>query len=328
MSPGAGSPGPAARRPGSPAPHSPGPEAQRLAGNPAPSPAPSPVPRAAAGNRARSPATATRIIAIRDGRHRPRPDHVVTEEPMEIRVGGPGLRPVPLTVTMRTPGHDFELAVGLLVAEGVVATGADVRTVRYCDVAPGEAQEYNVVTVSLRRPLDPSTLPRRTFGATASCGVCGTATLDDLARRCPPVSAGPVVPASVLLGLPRALRAGQRLFDRTGGLHAAGLFRADGTLLAVREDVGRHNALDKLVGHAALTGALPLAGHVVALSGRLGYELVQKAASAGISILVAVSAPSSLALSTAERLGLTTVGFVRPGRANVYSHPERVDLDG
>lgn len=290
----------------------------------------------------RAPATAVKVVSIVDGRHRRRPDQVVTEEPLEIRAGGPGQEPVPVAVTMRTPGNDFELAVGFLLSEGIIpppgappdrgapldgAVPRPVRSVRYCELPPEEPQLYNIVSVTLARPLDPSVTARRRTTATASCGVCGTATLDDLERRCAPVAPGPVVPASVLVGLPDALRSAQKLFERTGGLHGAGLFRADGTLVAVREDVGRHNALDKLTGRALLRRGLPLDGHIVALSGRIGYELVQKAALAGVPILVAVSAPSSLAVETAERLGVTTVGFVRPGRANVYTHPERVDLE-
>ncbi|MGH9067660.1 MAG: formate dehydrogenase accessory sulfurtransferase FdhD, partial [Acidimicrobiales bacterium] len=276
----------------------------------------------------RSPSTAVPVIAVSAGgrAHARRPDQVATEEPMEIRAGGPGQEPVPVSVTMRTPGHDFELAAGFLLAEGIATSAADIRAVRYCDLGPDQPQLYNVVTVTLSHPVDPATISRN-FAATSSCGVCGTATLDGLQRRCPPVGPGPVVPVATLLGLPDALREGQRLFERTGGLHAAGLFRADGSLVAVREDVGRHNALDKLTGRAALAHDLPLSDHVVALSGRISYELVQKAAAAGVTVVVAVSAPSSLAVATAERLGLTTVGFVRPGRANVYSHPERVALD-
>jgi FdhD protein len=266
------------------------------------------------------------VLAVRDGRRAWKPDQVVTEEPLEIRAGGAHQEAVPIGVTMRTPGNDFELAVGFLLSEGLATAPEDVLAVRYCDLGPDQPQLYNVVSVTLAHPLGEEAF-RRNFTATASCGVCGTATLDQLQWRCAPLPAGPVVPLSVLVGLPGALRAGQRLFERTGGLHAAGLFGVDGHLAAVREDVGRHNALDKLVGGAALRRELPLGQSLVALSGRIGYELVQKVATAGAPILVAVSAPSSLAIDTAERFGVTTVGFVRPGRANIYTHPERVDLD-
>jgi FdhD protein len=167
---------------------------------------------------------------------------------------------------------------------------------------------------------------QRRFSVTASCGICGTATLDQLRRRCDPLGPGPSVAVSTLLALPDALRRSQRLFDQTGGLHAAGLADPEGTMLSVREDVGRHNAVDKLVGRGLLDDALPLHDRVLVVSGRLSFEIVQKAALAGIPILAAVSAPSSLAVTTARDLGMTVVGFIRGPRANVYCHPERVDL--
>jgi FdhD protein len=282
----------------------------------------------------RRPATPVQVLALSGGSWRRRPDQVVTEEPLEIRAGGPGQEPLPLAVTMRTPGHDFELAAGFLLSEGLIGAGGgeassppalpQVRAVRYCDLPPGQVQQYNIVSVTLTAPLDEVSAERRRTASTASCGLCGTATLADLERRCQPVAEGPVLPAPLLLGLPEALRRSQRLFERTGGLHAAGLFRADGTLVSLREDVGRHNALDKLIGQAVLDHHLPLTSNVVALSGRIGYELVQKSALAGIPVIVAVGAPSSLAVATARHLGITTVGFVRPGRANIYTHPERV----
>jgi FdhD protein len=224
---------------------------------------------------------------------------------------------------MRTPGHDFELAVGFLLSEGVVGGLADVRQVKYCELPDGAAQEYNVVTVKTARPVDVA--PRLGL-TTASCGICGTAQLDALEARCPVVPAGGALAASVLLSLPERLRAAQSLFDKTGGLHAAGLFAFDGSVLAVREDVGRHNAVDKVVGHALLQDALPVSGRVLVVSGRVSYELVQKAAVAGVPVLAAVSAPSSLAVQTAERLGVCVAGFVRPPNANLYSCAERVDL--
>jgi FdhD protein len=244
---------------------------------------------------------------------------------MEIRVGGPGDEPTAVSVTMRTPGHDFELAVGFLHSEGVVVSGADVSAVRYCDRPPGEEQRYNIVTVQLSRQVALDDV-RRAFSVTASCGICGTATLEQLRRRCAPLRPGPSVAISTLLALPNALRRSQRLFDQTGGLHAAGLSDRDGTAMTVREDVGRHNAVDKLVGRGLLDDALPLDDRVLVVSGRVSFEIVQKAALAGIPLLAAVSAPSSLAVTTARDLGMTVVGFIRGPRANVYSHPERVDF--
>ncbi len=253
-----------------------------------------------------------------------RPDRLVTEEPMEIRVHGPGQVPRPLVVTMRTPGNDFELAVGFCLTEGVITRHDDVETVAYCLAGEGE-QEFNVVTVALRHPVALDG-PERRFAANASCGLCGKTTLDEVEHQCAPVGAGPVVARSIVASLPDRLRAAQRVFDATGGLHAAGMFASDGELLAVREDVGRHNALDKLVGHAVLERRLPLADELLMVSGRVSFEIVQKAAMASVPIVCAVSAPSSLAVEAANRFGQTLVGFVRDDRANVYTHPERVDL--
>lgn len=243
-------------------------------------------------------------------------DWVAVEEPLEIRASGPGQEPTSVAVTMRTPGADLELAVGFLRTEGLIGPGDDV------DEA-GCREREGVAHVVLTRPFDGSSL-RRNFFATSSCGVCGKATLDQVAVRCGPVEAGPTVDRETLLGLPDALRAAQRAFERTGGLHAAGLFDADGVLLAVREDVGRHNAVDKLVGRAFLDGGLPLSGRLLMVSGRTSFEILQKAAVAGVPIVCAVSAPSSLATSVAERLGITLVGFLRGDRFNIYSHPGRI----
>jgi FdhD protein len=255
-----------------------------------------------------------------------RPDKLVTEEPMEIRLHGPGQEPRPLVVTMRTPGNDFELAVGFCVTEGILDTVDDLDTVAYCLAGEGE-QEFNVVTVTLRRPvvLDG---PERRFAANASCGLCGKTTLDEIEQHCAPVADGPVVPRSVVASLPERLLAAQTVFEATGGVHAAGLFTPAGEILALREDVGRHNALDKLIGHAALERRLPLSDAVLMVSGRVSFEIVQKAAVAGIPIVCAVSAPSSLAVDAANRFGQTIVGFVRDERANVYTRPDRVDVDG
>jgi FdhD protein len=260
-------------------------------------------------------------VDVGDGRKRTA-DSLATEEPMEIRVDAPGMEQRQVAVTMRTPGNDFELAAGFLHTEGLVAATGDVRSVRYCSV-PREEQQYNVVTVDLARPYDTSLL-QRNFYTTSSCGICGKASLDSISVRCAPVADGPGVPEAVVVELPGRLREAQRLFDRTGGLHAAGLFDAEGRLLELREDVGRHNAVDKLVGHALLAGTLPLSERVLMVSGRLSFEIVQKAAVAGIPIVCAVSAPSSLAVDAGRRFGMTLVGFLRGSRFNIYTGPERI----
>jgi FdhD protein len=266
--------------------------------------------------------TPARVIAVREGVRSERPDTLATEEPMEIRVAGPDDEAVRVAVTMRTPGADYQLAVGFLFTEGLIAPG-DVRRVAYCDDLDDEEQRYNVVTVTLGRAFDHDRL-HRNFFATSSCGICGKAALDDVEVRCAPVAPGPRVPASVLVTLPDRLREKQSVFDRTGGLHAAGLFTPGGELVSLREDVGRHNAVDKVIGEQVLAGRTPLANNVLQVSGRASFEIVQKAAVAGIPIVAAVSAPSSLAVEAGERFGMTIVGFVREGRLNVYAHPERV----
>jgi FdhD protein len=266
--------------------------------------------------------TDARVLALRDGDRRELPDHLATEEPLEIRVGGPGQEPVRVAVTMRTPGSDFELAAGFLHTEGVVRSGNEIARVAYCDLPP-EEQQYNVVTVRLRHSFDPSGL-QRNFYASSSCGICGKASLEQIEVHCAPLPEGPVVTASVIRSLPDALRQGQRIFARTGGLHATGVFDTDGTLLALREDVGRHNAVDKVVGQALLGGQVPLWDRIAQVSGRLSFEIVQKAAVAGVPIVCAVSAPSSLAVAAGQHLGMTVVGFVREGGFNVYTHPERI----
>jgi FdhD protein len=266
--------------------------------------------------------TPTTIVAVNAGVRSERPDVLATEEPMEIRVAGPGQDAMSVAVTMRTPGGDYELAVGFLFTEGLIGP-ADVTRVAYCDDLDDEEQRYNVVTVTLTRPFDHDSL-HRNFFATSSCGICGKAALEDVQVRCAPVGPGPQLSSAVLATLPDVLRSNQRVFERTGGLHAAGLFTAEGTLLTLREDVGRHNAVDKVIGEQLLAGRIPLAGHVLQVSGRVSFEIVQKAAVAGIPILSAVSAPSSLAVEAGERFGMTVVGFVRDGRCNVYTHPERI----
>jgi FdhD protein len=257
-----------------------------------------------------------------DGESR-RPDQLAVEEPLELRVGGKAL-----AVTMRTPGHDVELAHGFLLTEGLIGSSADVRDARYCDSVDGDGRNtYNVLDVGLAPGVpEPETGVERNFYTTSSCGVCGKASLDAvrLRSRHLPTDDPVQVPAEVLAGLPDALRRRQQVFDRTGGLHAAGLFTADGTLLVVREDVGRHNAVDKVLGWALLQGRIPARGTVLVVSGRASFELVQKAVMAGVPMLAAVSAPSSLAVELAEESGLTLAGFVRGGSMNVYTRAERI----
>jgi FdhD protein len=266
--------------------------------------------------------TLAKVIALAGGVRSERADTLATEEPMEIRVGGPGQEARSVAVTMRTPGGDYELAVGFLFTEGLLDP-ADVERVAYCDELDGQEQLYNVVTVTVARSFDFGRL-RRNFFATSSCGICGKAALEDVEVRCRPVADGPEVASSILAALPDRLREAQKVFDRTGGLHAAGLFTPEGELLALREDVGRHNAVDKVIGEQVLAGALPLEDRVLQVSGRASFEIVQKAAVAGIPVVAAVSAPSSLAVEAGERFGMTIVGFVRDGRLNVYTRPERV----
>ena len=293
----------------------PSPSASAAAPRPEPQPAP-----------VRRTVTPARALAWRDGKAIERPERLATEEPMEIRAGGPGQEPASVAVTMRTPGHDFELAVGFLVGEGLVRGRDEVGSVRYCDLPPDEAQLYNVVSVFLTRPFEPAGAERR-FYATSSCGICGKASLDQVEVHCVAIPEGPPLAASVVVSLPDTLRKAQRIFEQTGGLHAAGLFDRAGKVVAVREDVGRHNAVDKLVGRALLAGDLPLSDGVLMVSGRVSFELVQKTAVAGVPVICAVSAPSSLAVEAADRLGLAVVGFVRGRGFNVYSHPERIDME-
>jgi FdhD protein len=248
-----------------------------------------------------------------------RPDSLAAEEPMELRVGGKAL-----AVTMRTPGHDVELAHGFLLTEGVITAAADVTTARWCDsVDETGANTYNVLDVALSPGVAPPEAGvERNFYTTSSCGVCGKGALEEVAVHAPLLPPGPSIERGLLANLPERLR--QPGFERTGGLHATGLFTPDGELLHVREDVGRHNAMDKVIGHALREGRLPLHGHVLCVSGRLSFELVQKAAVAGAPILVGVGAPTSLAVSLAEDRGMTLAGFARRGTVNVYTGPERV----
>jgi FdhD protein len=264
------------------------------------------------------PSVRTRVVELRDGQRLEHEDRLATEEPLEIRVAAPGHPAQRVAVTMRTPGHDFELAAGWLVHERVTRP-ADVAAVRYCtDQELTDLEAFNVVTVDLTTA--PLAMPTARLVASA-CGVCGTDTIHDVladATPPPPVS----LDVDTVLDLPDRLREEQPGFGRTGGLHAAGLFHPDGTRVVVREDVGRHNAVDKVVGSRILAGeAVP---PVLVLSGRIGFELVQKAVVTGLAAVVAVGAPTSLAVSLAERAGLVLIGFTRGRRCVVYAGADRV----
>ncbi len=267
-----------------------------------------------------------RVLRVRAGAGRYVDDVLAGEEPLQIRAAGPDQQPVDVAVTLRTPGHEAELAVGFLHAEGLL-TPADVVEVRLGD--PFEvARPDDAVTVHLDRPIDLDALAARRTAATAACGVCGKASIDDVVVRCAPLPDGPVVAWSWLADLTARLRERQTVFAATGGLHAAATATAGGDLEVVREDIGRHNALDAVVGFHLLAGSLPLADRVLVLSGRIGFELVQKAALAGLPVVAAVGAASDLAVRTAAELGVTLVGFLRDGDGTVYTRPERIELPG
>jgi FdhD protein len=272
--------------------------------------------------------TTTRRAVVKinlDGTAAPRrhPDDLAAEEPLEIRV-----RKQPLAVTMRTPGQDIDLAMGFLLSEGVIGTAEDVVTAQLC-AGTDTPNTYNVVDVVLGPDVPPpDTDPSRNFYTTSSCGVCGKASIDAIRTRSRYDVAGDplTIPARTLAELPDRLRAAQRTFDRTGGLHAAGLFTATGELVVLREDVGRHNAVDKVIGWALREGRLPLTGHVLLVSGRASFELTQKAWMAGLPLLAAVSAPSTLAAELADEAGMTLVGFLRGPTMNVYTSAQRVTI--
>ncbi|GAA4987164.1 formate dehydrogenase accessory sulfurtransferase FdhD [Pseudonocardia tropica] len=260
-----------------------------------------------------------------DGSTRSRPDTLVAEEPLELRVGGKAL-----SVTMRTPGHDVELAHGFLLTEGVIGSGPDLAGARYCNSVDEHGRNtYNVLDVDLAEGVaPPDASVERNFYTTSSCGVCGKASLDavKLKTRHSPAADPLRIGRELLLELPDRLREHQKVFGSTGGLHAAALFDADGGLLAAREDVGRHNAVDKVLGRMVMDGRVPATGTVLMVSGRASFELVQKAVMAGVPVLAAVSAPSSLAVELAEESGMTLVGFLRGRTGNVYTGAERIDL--
>jgi len=246
-------------------------------------------------------------------------DLVVAEEPLEIRIGGESL-----LVTMRTPGDDLDLAAGLLFTEGVVASLDEVAALTHGAPTAGRDRDNVVeVTVAAGRALEVGAA-RRVLRATAACGLCGKESIAAVRRRIAPLDDPTTVALHVVLGLPDAIRAAQPVFAATGGLHAVGLFTPEGTPLLVREDVGRHNAVDKVIGARLRAGARSLGGAVMLLSGRAGFELIQKAAIARVPVVCSVSAPSALAVDLADEVGLTLVGFVRGGSANVYTHPRRI----
>jgi FdhD protein len=275
----------------------------------------------------RSGARTVQVTRYRGGDARRRKDALAVEEPLEIRISWveSGERRIePVAVTMRTPGHDFELVAGFLHGEGLVGSADEVQELSYC-TGP-EEQEYNLVEAKLARGVtfDLESV-RRNFYATSSCGVCGKASLEAVeARGCTLLPPGPVIDRALVPYLPDQLRLEQGVFDRTGGLHAAGIFSREGEPRVVMEDVGRHNAVDKAIGHGLLARVPAETAAVLVVSGRSSFEVVQKAVAAGIPVLVAVGAPSSLAVDLARRFGQTLVGFARDGGFNVYSGPERI----
>jgi FdhD protein len=265
-----------------------------------------------------------RVVRLQDQKSTVRPDSLAAEEPLEIRIGGEAL-----TVTMRTPGHDFDLVAGFLVSEGLVAGPDGLSALRYCAGTDADGlNTYNVIDAVLPGAAAVPVSLHRNLLTSSACGICGRETIESIRTRVPyDLTADKLrITADTLYGLPDTLRAAQKVFDSTGGLHAAGLFTADGGLLCLREDVGRHNAVDKVVGWALREGRLPLSGHLLMVSGRASFELTQKAAMAGLPLLAAVSAPSSLAMDLATDLGLTLVGFLRGRGANVYSAAERITV--
>ena len=277
--------------------------------------------------------TMGRVTARRPVRHvsagtaERRPETLAVEEPLEIRVNG-----TPITVTMRTPGSDFELAQGFLLTEGVITRRDEVEAIRYCSGAgPDGLNTYNVLDITLAAGVPaPDTDVTRNFYTTSSCGVCGKASLDAvrLSSRYPVGDQVLRIDSRTLTALPGRLRSAQKVFATTGGLHAAGLFDVDGALLASREDIGRHNAVDKVIGWALENDRIPLQDAVLLVSGRASFELTQKAVMAGVPMLAAVSAPSSLAVDLASESGLTLVAFLRGDSMNIYSRPDRIHDDG
>lgn len=246
-------------------------------------------------------------------------EQIAVEEPLEIRLAGRRF-----TLTMRTPGHDEDLAAGFLFAEGFINDASELDEIRRVRGRKG-APEPNAIDIILNVPAEGLRARlKRNFVISSSCGVCGKTSIDSILRRVAPAPDSARVEPATLLALPEKLRAGQRVFAATGGLHGAAIFTLDGTMLALREDIGRHNAVDKVIGHALTNAMVPLAHHIMMVSGRLSFEIVQKAAAAGVPILAAVSAPASLAVELADEIGTTLVGFLRDDSFNIYSRPDRV----
>jgi FdhD protein len=262
------------------------------------------------------------VVRVRGSRRAAEPDSAATEEPLEVRLHGQ-----PFAVIMRTPGADRELAAGFLLAERVISGADDLGTIAHC-TDPAADHPENIVDVTLvngsAAAVDRLLAGRRQVTTNASCGMCGRRTIESLGADAAPLRAAWSVPAAAILALPAQLRARQAVFDETGGLHAAGLFTRDGRLVDVAEDIGRHNAVDKVIGRMLMREALPLSDHLLCVSGRTSFEIVQKALLAGIPILAAVSAPSSLAIELAEEYGVTLAGFIRGDGFNIYAHPERI----
>ena len=276
----------------------------------------------AAGTPVSDPFRPIDVLRLRDGQRRQDRDHAAVEEPLEIRLHGQ-----PLAVIMRTPGNDPELGAGFLLAEGVIRSADDLGTIHHCTDAGADHPE-NILTVTLAgrsaADIEPLLAQRRQVTTNSSCGLCGRRTIESLRTQAPPITATWTITSAVLAALPDALRAAQRVFQHTGGLHAAGLFTRQGQLQTVAEDVGRHNAVDKVIGRRLMREELPLSEHLLFVSGRTSFEIVQKAFFAGIPLVAAVSAPSTLAIEFAQEMGMTLCGFVRGSDCNVYAHGERV----
>lgn len=266
----------------------------------------------------------TVVWTYQDNEATRRSDRLATEEPLEIRLQQDSAA-TPLAVTMRTPGSDFELVAGFLFSEGAVSTQADLLQMAYCVDRDTNEQLYNVVTVSLRGDTSEMTPLQRHFYTSSACGVCGKANLDALNIVAKPIPSGVTIDSSVVYGLADTLARSQGVFKKTGGLHAAALFDKSGDLLVAREDVGRHNAVDKALGWAFLNDHLPLRDHVLLVSGRTSFEIMQKAVMAGVPAVFGVSAPSSLAVEVARRFNMTLIGFLRGRRFNVYAGRERIE---
>jgi len=265
------------------------------------------------------PVRGDRIVRYEGGEAKPREDRVTVEEPLEIRIGTETL-----AVTMRTPGHDFDLAAGWLLSEGLVQRPEEIVRLEHCREVRSEEEEGNVVIVRSTAPAGGLDRAKRLLLTSSSCGLCGKGSIESIHGHFPAVSSDARISPDILGGLPAKLRRSQAAFAETGGLHAAGVFTLEGELVASREDVGRHNAVDKVLGHLFREGRVPLSRHVLLVSGRASFEIVQKAVAAGVPILAAVSAPSSLAIDLARASRVALVGFLREGGFNLYSAEERL----